>query len=258
MVGPLAQLANCGNAGIFLRDNLSYLFRYKKKILNHEKEPRILPQIRDDAQQRLAVALREENEPSKQVVGCLEDVIYFEAKAMDTLPGEAGDIKCLVGISPNCVSSYKNGKKAVSLVDNVKKLIERSEHVLDSISNLPPLPNFEPRFVSDLVPIDSAQSVEKAIIDALQESETSIFGVWEMPGVGKTTLMKRLNNEIIRNLSLIKKVIMVTVSENPEWQEIQARIGERIGLKLTDKDEVARASRLFKRLLEEPLLNLIG
>lgn len=113
----------------FLRDNLSYLFRYKKKILNHEKEPRILPQIRDDVQQRLAVALREGNKPSKQVVGCLEDVIYFEAKAMDTLPGEAGDIKCLVGISPNCVSSYKNGEKAVSLVDNVKKLIERSEHV---------------------------------------------------------------------------------------------------------------------------------
>lgn len=100
--------------------------------------------------------------------------------------------------------------------------------------------------------------MEKAIIDALQESETSIFGVWGMPGVGKTTLMKRLNNEIIRNLSFIKKVIMVTVSENPEWQEIQARIGERIGLKLTDKDEVARASRLFKRLLEEPILNHIG
>lgn len=79
---------------------------------------------------------------------------------------------------------------------------------------------------TDYVPnLNSIESNKKTVYAAI--TEFSVIGLWGMGGVGKTTLMKKINNEMHKG-SDFKHVVMVTISSNPDIEKIQDTIGGRL------------------------------
>ncbi|GMN69252.1 hypothetical protein TIFTF001_038317 [Ficus carica] len=89
------------------------------------------------------------------------------------------------------------------------------------------------------------------------------IGVWGMGGVGKTTLIKNLNNKLISGSTSssgrpFSIVIWVTVSKKLDEKRIQQEMAERLGLKVNSEDNVEKmAILLHQRLLKEEKFLLI-
>lgn len=100
----------------------------------------------------------------------------------------------------------------------------------------------------------------------LRDPGVAIIGVCGMGGIGKTTLLKQINNERIR-ISLAEDVVVwVTVSRDQSILAIQRAIGERIGLSLAENDggagdptrlEKQQAKTLLRSLAKKRFLMLL-
>ncbi|KAH0644187.1 hypothetical protein KY284_032071 [Solanum tuberosum] len=86
-----------------------------------------------------------------------------------------------------------------------------------------------------------------------------IIGVWGAGGIGKTTLVKNLNNELkqidvsIRSKLSFGVVIWVTVPKPPiDIRKVQAQIVSRLNLEVDNEgSEINIASKIYKRLHEQ-------
>ncbi|XP_006358336.1 disease resistance protein At4g27190-like [Solanum tuberosum] len=96
------------------------------------------------------------------------------------------------------------------------------------------------------------------ILRLLEDDKVYIIGVVGPGGVGKTTLVKNLNNELLKiNVSNSKLsfgvVVWVTVPKPPiDIKKIQAQIVSRLNLKVDNEgSEVSIASKILERLKQE-------
>ena len=70
-------------------------------------------------------------------------------------------------------------------------------------------------------------SIVEKILGHLRDKNVKRFGLWGMPGIGKTTIMKSLNNyEDIAKMFDI--VIWVTVSKDLSLEKLQHKIADRL------------------------------
>ncbi|PKI75047.1 hypothetical protein CRG98_004521 [Punica granatum] len=72
-----------------------------------------------------------------------------------------------------------------------------------------------PRLLPHHVAFQSRAKVLSNIMEALQDGNTNLIGVYGMGGVGKTTLMKDVMKKALEE-DLFDDVEMATVSENPD------------------------------------------
>ncbi|KAF8409544.1 hypothetical protein HHK36_005622 [Tetracentron sinense] len=93
------------------------------------------------------------------------------------------------------------------------------------------------------------------VFDLLEDDGVRIIGIWGMGGVGKTTLVKNLNNKL-EPTSLFSLVLWVIVSKDMDLKRVQAQIGRRLNLPIED-DVQRMAIRLFERLKMEKKFLLI-
>ncbi|KAM3379734.1 hypothetical protein P3S68_012148 [Capsicum galapagoense] len=91
-----------------------------------------------------------------------------------------------------------------------------------------------------------------------------IIGVWEAGGVGKTTLVTNLNNELLKTGVLSRKlsfgvVIWVTVTKPPkDIIKVQAQIASRLNMKIdSEGSDRSIARKICERLEEETSFLLI-
>ncbi|KAA3472089.1 putative disease resistance protein [Gossypium australe] len=97
---------------------------------------------------------------------------------------------------------------------------------------------------------DSRKLVFNKIMEAVKDPNLNIIGVYGMPGVGKTTLVK----EVIRQVKedkLFDWVVMAVVTHTPDVRKIQDQIADMLGLKFEEQSTSGRASRLCQRLKKE-------
>nr|GME03705.1 disease resistance protein At4g27190-like [Ipomoea batatas] len=98
------------------------------------------------------------------------------------------------------------------------------------------------------------------MMNLLRNGEAKRIGVWGMGGIGKTTLIKNLNNELSKtaNHQLFSIVIWVVVSQQKSLKAIQSQIAERLNMKITaEESEHGVATRLHNRLEKEKSFLLI-
>ncbi|KAM3379740.1 hypothetical protein P3S68_012154 [Capsicum galapagoense] len=101
------------------------------------------------------------------------------------------------------------------------------------------------------------------ILQLLEDDKVCIIGVWGNGGVGKTTLVKNLSNELLKNVPSSKLsfdvVIWVTVPKPPiDVRKIQAQIASRLSLTVDDEaGEESIASKIYERLEKETSFLLI-
>ncbi|XP_043710523.1 disease resistance protein RPS5-like [Telopea speciosissima] len=127
----------------------------------------------------------------------------------------------------NCWSLYKLSKKSVDLK---KKVLGRLENKKFDVARAP-----SPKSVIDMQTEaiienhPSTQCTLREMLDCILDPHIGIIGVYGMGGVGKTTLVKQLNNHFKKN-SCFEIVIMIRVSATPNIPSIQTSIGKSLGL----------------------------
>ncbi|KMZ69135.1 NB-ARC domain-containing disease resistance protein [Zostera marina] len=100
--------------------------------------------------------------------------------------------------------------------------------------------------------LPSMERNKKGVYNALEEQNVNAIGVFGMGGIGKTTLMQQINNEMEKRIDF-KFVIMVTVSQYLDIKKIQDQIERRlpknnVGGIMDDQRSAARANILSRRL----------
>ncbi|XP_048498700.2 disease resistance protein SUMM2-like [Beta vulgaris subsp. vulgaris] len=88
------------------------------------------------------------------------------------------------------------------------------------------------------------------ILEWLQHQENHIIGVYGMGGVGKTTLLMKIHDEVLKNSNLYGRVYWVTVSQNWSVHKLQGDIAKVLGLgSLEEDDKRKRAAILHNKLV---------
>ncbi|PHT26654.1 hypothetical protein CQW23_33740 [Capsicum baccatum] len=110
------------------------------------------------------------------------------------------------------------------------------------------------------------QELARGLYHRYPRAQTQVFiiGVWEAGGVGKTTLVTNLNNELLKTGVLSRKlsfgvVIWVTMTKPPiDIRQVQAQIASRLNMKIdSEGSDRSIASKICERLEEETSFLLI-
>ncbi|KAK8300780.1 hypothetical protein V6Z12_D05G416400 [Gossypium hirsutum] len=94
---------------------------------------------------------------------------------------------------------------------------------------------------------ESSKSAFNQIMEAINAKGVNMIGLHGMPGVGKTTLAKEVGKHA-REQKLFDKVVMFTMSQNPNIRTIQDKVAEMFGLKFHTNTEEGRAEELFRSM----------
>ncbi|KAG4177061.1 hypothetical protein ERO13_A11G282812v2 [Gossypium hirsutum] len=99
------------------------------------------------------------------------------------------------------------------------------------------------KFEEDLV------ACMEEIWKCLMDDEVGKIGVWGMGGVGKTSIMKLINNQLLQEREKFDIVIWITVSKEMSIAKLQKDMASKIGVSFCgDEDEITRAGMLLEAL----------
>ncbi|ESR40840.1 Disease resistance protein [Citrus sinensis] len=92
---------------------------------------------------------------------------------------------------------------------------------------------------------EKTKKVVERIWEDLMGDKVTKIGVWGMGGIGKTTIMKEINNRLQKETNKFNVVIWVTVSQPLDLIKLQNEIAAALNQSLPEnEDEVRRAGRL--------------
>ncbi|KAG6729381.1 hypothetical protein I3842_01G026100, partial [Carya illinoinensis] len=210
-----------------------------------EKEMKFLMALRDDATKEMALDKRE---------GKVDDL---HRKVNDQIQ-EAKSSRCFLSCS---TKRYRMSRKVAKQLKEVKRLLEVGSSLASSVALS--YPEFK---AVEHIPGSSTQDQTTSISEDLAKTMTlvsddkyGIIGIWGMGGVGKTYLVRNLNNELQNNSNLrFSCVLWVTVSKNLDIKMVQMRIASRLHLNLEESSGAdGMAIQLYQRLKEESFLLIL-
>ncbi|KAI3958594.1 hypothetical protein MKW92_050581 [Papaver armeniacum] len=233
----------------------NYLFELKENVSSLKISLTKLKERRDDVKEKVEIAEENPTEPVKRThevsgwlgrVESLEQEVEIILQKEEAPNNERRSYYCCWG-RKNCCSGYKLGKSVVEKLSAVEKLweegnfnavVEKSqpEPVQEIISN-------------QVVGMESKlEEVWSLLVD--ETSLVRIVGLYGMGGVGKTTLLKKLNNEFLKRNHHFDKVIWVVVSKDLDIKNIQKQIGKSLGLTWADHASIDEQAKDITRVLK--------
>ncbi|KAJ0099257.1 hypothetical protein Patl1_21863 [Pistacia atlantica] len=205
-----------------LKDNLKAL----------ETELQQLIQTKNDVTRRVRVDEQNQMQRMDRVQGWLQEVQDAEAEVDELLQlkYQQTDKLCLGGYcSKNCKSSYEYGKQVAKKLKDVAEL-RREGAAFQQVAER------VPDDVADKIPLESTilglESTFDKVWKCLVGEEVGIIGIYGTGGVGKTTLLKQINNKFCNELQSFDVVIWVVVSriglkaESWKTRSLQKKAGD--------------------------------
>ncbi|CAL5356977.1 unnamed protein product [Camellia sinensis] len=148
------------------------------------------------------------------------------------------------------------GKRVVDKIEEVEKLYENGEFSNGLLIDDPTCGHAIPTAES-LVEPTSVRNREK-IWNFLMDDAVRKIGVHGMGGIGKTTIMGSINNQLLSETSTFSDVIWVTVSKAFDIKNLQGQIAKKLNIALSDnEDELRSASEINKMLSQKKRYVLI-
>ncbi|XVF70475.1 hypothetical protein PTKIN_Ptkin11bG0164500 [Pterospermum kingtungense] len=99
--------------------------------------------------------------------------------------------------------------------------------------------------------------VKDRIWDYLMGDEIGMIGVCGMGGIGKTTIMKHINNQLLEKIDEFEKVIWVTVSKELNISNLQEAIAKSMNFKFPSEEDESKRATMLMHILEGKRLVLI-
>ncbi|XP_068636175.1 probable disease resistance protein At4g27220 [Aristolochia californica] len=154
---------------------------------------------------------------------------------------------CLMGQCPNLSWWYQLGRKSARTLAVVQRLKHRGD-LINRVSYSPSTPVVEPiRTLDNAEELQRGKFLLEEIMEVLYCNDIRSIGVHGMGGIGKTTLVKSLNNKL-QGTQLFNKVVMVNVSRNLDVRRIQQQIADRLDIMLDHECVNRRANQLVMAL----------
>ncbi|KAM4103020.1 hypothetical protein ACJW30_06G047600 [Castanea mollissima] len=223
-----------------------------------DKEMGSLIVLRDDVKDQTELAEKEGKVIRANVIEWLREVDELQLKVK---PIEAGMVNSrkLSGCSFNCRKRYRVSREVAEILPEIERLLKDS-----SFNSGVFYPSRRPRAVEHIpgpsiqAQTTASKSLEK-VMSQLYVDEVRRIGIWGMGGIGKTTLLKNLNNELkSASVKPLGIVIWVTVSKNLDLKKVQTQIAERLNLEAKVEETLqGMATRLYQRLEKEEKFLLI-
>ncbi|KAK1271217.1 putative disease resistance protein [Acorus gramineus] len=211
---------------------VGYAKNLKKNFEKLDKMARDLYDRRADIQVLVRNTAGAGKIPSSRCETWLKDVEDIEKQMVEMKEKYEQEKKCFKGFCPNVYSRMMFGKHVEVKFEEVSKLVNTftsDEGVLVDapvrLVEMVPAPRVE-------VDSSTARTVQK-ILEHLRDGRKQRIGVWGMGGVGKTTVMKMVNNlpEISQMFAV---VIWVTVSGDSSIRKFGVDNSRRECVKMHD------------------------
>ncbi|EEF48091.1 leucine-rich repeat-containing protein 2, lrrc2, putative [Ricinus communis] len=238
VIGPLIGIlcSTCDN----MARKISYVINVNRKVHSLTTLLEELKYKRDDIQRQVDCAELKGLICTCQVQGWLERVKDVETKA-SLITGVLGQRKqCFMCCVANSCTRYKLSKRVSELQMEINELIGKGAFdaviadglVSETVQEMPIRPS-----------VGLNMMVEK-VQQFLAEDEVGIIGIYGMGGIGKTTLLKSINNKFLTKSHEFEVVIWAVVSKDFIVDNIQQAVGARLGLSWEECE--GREQRVWK------------
>ncbi|KAF3968903.1 hypothetical protein CMV_007265 [Castanea mollissima] len=212
----------------------------------------------EEVKRETEAAEKEGKEIRAQVVTWLKDVETLQPR-VNAIQGQMVNNKRPSRCFLNCRKRYRASREVEETLKEIKRLLLVAASFDSGVVYLTPVPR-----AVECIPGPSIQGqttaskklveIRKALDDGFKR-----IGIWGLGGVGKTTLVTNLNNQL-REASTqpFGIVIWATVSKNLVINNVQKQIAKRLNLvEEMDGDVQRMAIRLYERLEKEEKFLLI-
>ncbi|KAF8019373.1 hypothetical protein BT93_G0139 [Corymbia citriodora subsp. variegata] len=165
---------------------------------------------------------------------------------------------CFYGCLPNPKVRYRLGREARRKANHIQKLIDRKPSG-KVYNDIPPaqvggasgmIPSADDQGDTDF---ESRASILEDIMKALDDEKHKVIGVYGPGGVGKTTLLKKVEKTLKKKGRPFEMIVKVEVSRTPDLINIQGQIADALNLSLKDKEtQQGRRDLLLQKLQSNP------
>jgi DNA replication protein DnaC len=222
-------------------EHASYPFQVDNMIRDLKLVTRDLTAMKEDVKTSITNAERENRAPTKQVEEWLNKAEAIEKEAEEILKNYNS---CYHSIWSN----YTTGRSAAMKLDEVKNLYDQRTTIVVTNHLPPPLAQEMP------TPSSKSKNLELAL-EYIKDDVHCIVGIYGMAGVGKTHLLKQINNELYKDRTF-NVVIFLTCSKECSEEKIQTQIINKLGLNNSDNMERKQIT-IFNFLKKKTFLLLL-
>ncbi|WZY97013.1 LOW QUALITY PROTEIN: hypothetical protein YC2023_069342 [Brassica napus] len=201
----------------------NYIHMMEANLEALERAVEKLEERRDDLLTRVSIEEDKGLQRLVQVEGWLSRVARIDSEVSDLLKDEPTETKRLCVFrycSTKCISSCEYGKKVSKKLKEVNELYPQGD--FKDVAGKRRAAKVEKKHIQTTIGLDSM--VGKAW-NSIMKPEGRTLGIYGMGGVGKTTLLTRINNKFKDEFDV---VIWVVVSKDLQYEGIQDQILRRL------------------------------